>query len=45
MGVFGLEAGGDGFLPHSPQKRVSSINQYSPHASSPTVMVGALQDE
>lgn len=40
MGVFGLEAGGDGFLPHSPQKCVSSITLYSPHASSPTVMVG-----
>lgn len=40
MGVFGSEAGGDCFLPHSPQKCVSSITQYSPHASSPSVMVG-----
>lgn len=39
-GVFGFEAGGDYFLPHSPQKCVSSITQNSPHASSPTVMVG-----
>lgn len=40
MGVFGLEAGGGSFLPHSPQKCVSSITQYSPHATSPTMMVG-----